>query len=116
MLSACTHKKHSTAWVCTATDYNARYWIDYAQTRVEAAALVMNRCQSTGSYRSTCVVRCIPPARRWHCVAIDKAGHSWYWNSVDENIAVRNARAACLKNTIVGGCKVPSVNCSLMIS
>lgn len=114
--TGCHKRLSATNWVCTATDSSARHWIDFAPTRVEASASVMNRCRSTGGYRATCVVRCIPPARRWHCVSVDKAGHTWYWNSRKEKVAVRNARWECVKNTTVGGCHVPPVNCSLLTS
>ncbi len=106
-----TPSNANTLWYCHAIDARQAHWIQYSPTRVEAATLVRDHCRA-GSYRSTCVVRCIPPISRWHCVSVDKEGHTWYRNSVNKVIAIRNARQACKKYSDFGGCRVPSRNCS----
>lgn len=112
LLAGCAPSSQHSMWQCTATDARQAMWVQYSPTRVEAATLVRDRCRA-GSYRPTCVVRCIPPTVRWHCVAIDRDGHTWYWNSVNRNIAIRNARNACKQNSSQGGCSVPVGNCSM---
>ena len=99
-------------WKCTATDAHQQQWVQYAPTQVEASVRVRDRCYE-GGFRPICVVRCIPPTSRWHCIAVDKGGHIWYWNSTSRVVAIRNARRACMRNTTKGGCKVPSSNCSM---
>lgn len=110
LLAGCHHPPDQ--WKCTATDTEQLHYINYAPTQVEAASLVRHRCQ-LGKFRPTCYVRCIPPRSRWHCVAIDKKGNTWYWNSTKRSVAVKNAIAACRKNSTLGGCKVPTKNCSM---
>jgi hypothetical protein len=109
LLTACAHKSTSL-WQCTASDNGGHMWDQQAPTRVEAAKLAHDRCKTKG-YRPTCTVRCTPPIARWHCVSHDKGGHTWYWNSEKKAVAAKNAKAACLKNTTLGGCKMPDTNC-----
>jgi len=99
-------------WKCTATDTQQLHYVQYAPTRTEAAALVRDRCMK-GYFRPTCYIRCIPPRSRWHCIAVDKKGNTWYWNSTKRTVAIRNARAACKKNSTSGSCRVPIKNCSM---
>lgn len=112
LLVGCAQGPQSNMWRCTATDARQAHWVQYSPTRVEAATLVRDRCR-LGSYRPTCVVRCFSPAVRWHCVATDKGGHTWYWNSTNREVAIRNARRACVQNTTGGGCQIPVGNCSM---
>ena len=99
-------------WKCTAVNTSQEHWVQYGPTRAEAAIRVRDRCRAA-SYRAACYVRCIPPIVRWHCVAIDKEGHLWYWNSRSKYVAIRNARRECSNNTTVGGCRVLISNCSM---
>lgn len=103
----------SDMWRCTATDSSQMHWVQYAPTRVEAATRVGDQCRVGTIYRSTCFIRCVPPIVRWHCIAIDKGGHTWYRNSTNRDVAIRNAQQACLHNTTLGGCWVPVRNCSM---
>lgn len=110
-LVGCAHPDTHKQWRCTATDNQMRHWVQYSPTRMEATTLVRDRCRE-GRYRNTCLIHCLPPKTRWHCVAKDREGHTWYWNSVKRETAIKNARHTCLRHSTVGGCKVPVGNCS----
>lgn len=77
LLSSCVQPPPVNMWKCTATNARQEHWVQYSSTRIEAAVRARDRCR-VGSYRPTCIVRCIPPATRWHCVAVDRDGHTWY--------------------------------------
>ncbi len=102
----------NSMWLCKAADARQAHWFQYSPTRAEAATLVRNRCRA-GSYRPTCVVRCFPPKSRWHCLSVDRKGHTWYRNAINKGVAIRNARRTCVKHSNVGGCRVPVGNCSV---
>ena len=116
-IAGCTPQPHipknaKSMWLCNASDARQGHWFQYSPTRVEAANLVRNRCERSDSYRSTCVVSCFPPKRRWHCVSADARGHTWYWNSGNKVKAVKGARRLCIAQSDYGRCRVLEKNCS----
>jgi len=117
LIAACTSqpripKGAKSMWLCNASDARQAHWFQYSPTRVEAANLVRNRCERSGTYRSTCVVNCFPPKRRWHCVSADARGHTWYWNSGSRVKAIKGARRLCIAQSDYGHCRVLEKNCS----